>query len=442
MVKKTKNNGQDLWNKATNLIPGGNGLLSKRPERYLPGLWPVYYKKAKGAYIWDLDNNKYLDMAQNGIGSAILGYSDQDVNKAVISSIKNSINTTLNSPEEVELADMLIKLNPNMHMVKFGRGGGEAMSMAVRIARASSGKDNILFSGYHGWNDWYIAANVSDKSNLDEHLIQGLSPAGVPKSLKGTAIPFKYDDIKDFDIKLEKTNNIAAVVIEGARFNEPNIKFLKHIEKVTKKRKIILIVDEITSGFRICDSGSYIKYGYDPDIAVYGKALGNGFAISAVVGKKQTMEAGIKSFISSTMWTERVGFTAAIATLKKMKKIKLHKHLIKTGKNISKIWIDAAKRNNLKISVTDFFPLVTLKFEYPDEKDKIETLFIQCMLERGILSSKSVYVTAAHGERELKRYKKACTEVFSVISKALETNIDNFLKTPKRSDAFARLNSN
>ena len=208
-------------------------FLKDRKDIY--PVYTVYYKKAKGAYIWDLDNNKYLDMAQNGIGSAILGYCDQDVNKAVISSIKNSINTTLNSPEEVELADMLIKLNPNMHMVKFGRGGGEAMSMAVRIARASSGKDNILFSGYHGWNDWYIAANVSDKSNLDEHLIQGLSPAGVPKSLKGTAIPFKYDDIKDFDIKLEKTNNIAAVVIEGARFNEPNIKFLKHIEKVTKK---------------------------------------------------------------------------------------------------------------------------------------------------------------------------------------------------------------
>jgi glutamate-1-semialdehyde aminotransferase len=405
-------------------------------------MWPVYYKKAKGAYVWDLDNKKYLDMAQNGIGSAILGYCDQDINKAVIASINNSVNTTLNAPEEVELAKLLIKLNPKMDMVKFGRGGGEAMSMAVRIARASSGKDNILFSGYHGWNDWYIAANVSDSNNLDEHLLKGLSPAGVPKSLKGTAIPFSYNNIKDFNKKLRNTKNIAAVIIEGARYNAPDMNFIKHVEKITKQRGIILVVDEITSGFRICNSGSYIKYGYDPDIVVYGKALGNGFAISAVVGKGDVMEAGKKSFISSTMWTERVGFTAAIATLKKIHKIKLHKHLVKTGKGIAQIWTQAAKKNNLNITVSDYYPLVTLKFEYPDVREEIETLFIQEMLKRGILSSKSVYVTAAHNDKELKIYKKACIEVFNIIRLALESDINQFLKTSKRSDAFVRLNNN
>ncbi len=436
--KKLHNSGQKLWSKATRIIPGGNGLLSKRPERYLPEMWPVYYKKAKGAYVWDLDNNKYLDMAQNGIGSAILGYCDPDVNKAVITSINNSVNTTLNAPEEVQLAELLIKLNPKMDMVKFGRGGGEAMSMAVRVARASSGKDNILFSGYHGWNDWYIAANVSDSNNLDEHLLKGLSPVGVPKSLKGTAIPFSYNDIKGFRQKLSNTQNVAAVIIRGARYNAPDMNFIKHLEKITKQRQIILIVDEITSGFRICNSGSYTKYGYDPDMVVYGKALGNGSCNICNSWEGRCRAGWKKSFISSTMWTERVGFTAALATLKKIHKIKLHKHLVKTGKAIAQIWIQAAKKNNLNITVSDYYPLVTVKFEYPDVREEIETLFIQEMLKRGILSSKSVYVTAAHNDKELKIYNKACIEVFSIIRSALESNINQFLKTSKRSDAFVR----
>ncbi len=214
--------------------------------------------------------------------------------------------------------------------------------------------------------------------------------------------------------------------------------FIKHLEKITKQRQIILIVDEITSGFRICNSGSYTKYGYDPDMVVYGKALENGFAISAIVGKAMSCRLEKKSFISSTMWTERVGFTAALATLKKIHKIKLHKHLVKTGKAIAQIWIQAAKKNNLNITVSDYYPLVTVKFEYPDVREEIETLFIQEMLKRGILSSKSVYVTAAHNDKELKIYNKACIEVFSIIRSALESNINQFLKTSKRSDAFVR----
>lgn len=440
-MKTTKNStGQNLWKNANKIIPGGNGLLSKRPERYVPDLWPIYFSKAKGAFIWDLDGNKFIDMAQNGIGSAILGYADKDVDNAVIKSIKNGINTTLNPPEEVELADLLLKLNPCMDMVKFARGGGEAMSIAIRIARARSGNQKILFSGYHGWTDWYIAANVSRKSNLDDHLIPGLSPIGVPKSLANTSIPFFYDDTEDFLKKINQNKDIAAVVIEGARYSSPNKVFLKTIARECKKRNIIFIVDEITSGFRICNSGTYIKYNYQPDIVVYGKALGNGYAISAIVGKQHVMEYASLSFISSTMWTERVGFSAAIACLKKIKNLNLHEHLVNIGKKISIIWIKNAKKFRLKIKVSNFYPLVTFKMDYPGEENKILTLFSQEMLKRGFLASNSVYVTAAHNEIILKKYNLACEESFKTISLALQFNINNYLESRIRFDSFSRLN--
>ena len=442
MYKLVKNNkGQKLWKKACEIIPGGNGLLSKRPERYSPDLWPIYFSKAKGCFIWDLEGNKFVDMAQNGIGSAILGYADSDVDKAVLNSIKTGVNTTLNPPEEYELAKYLLKINPGMSQVKFARGGGEAMSVAIRIARASSKYDKVLFSGYHGWNDWYIAANVSERSNLDDHLIPGLNPIGVPDSLKNSAIPFIYNDCEDFLKKLKIHKNIAAVVIEGARYYGPNNEFIKLIEKETKKRNINFIVDDITSGFRIGPSGTYINYGYKPDMVVYGKALGNGYAISAIVGTEKAMSIASETFISSTMWTEKVGFSAALACLKKLNNKKVYKHLVSTGKNIGSIWNNVAKKHNVDIAVSDFYPLVTFKFKYPEIENKLLTLFIQEMLKRGFLASSSVYVTYAHNNAILKKYEKACDDVFYIIKKSIiGGNFDSYLKTKLRYDSFARLN--
>lgn len=442
-MKLSKNNsGQRLWKKANKIIPGGNGLLSKRPERYVPDLWPIYFSKAKGCYIWDLDGNKYIDMAQNGIGSAILGYSDPDVNKAVYKVIKNSINTTLNPPEEVELAEFLLKLNPKMDMVKFAKGGGEAMSIAIRIARTFTKKETILFSGYHGWPDWYLAANLQDSSNLNDHLIPGLSPAGVPAQLKGTSVPFFYNDVDDFKKKLKSNlKNLAAVVIEGARYDPPDKNFIKTIAEECKIKKIPLIVDEITSGFRICNSGTYVRYGYTPDIVVYGKALGNGFPISAIVGNRTIMESSTNSFLSSTMWTERVGFAAAIATLKKITKLKLYKHLIIKGEAIANIWLKLSVKHDLKIQVSSFYPLVTFKFCYQNMNNELATLFTQEMLKKGILAAQSVYVTASHNEKILQVYENKCDMVFKIISTAISSkNINTLLESRPRYDSFARLN--
>ncbi len=264
-----KNKGQILWSKAIEIIPGGNGLLSKRPDRYAKDIWPTYFSKAKGCNIWDLDGNLYIDMAQNGIGTAILGYADDDVNQSVINAVNKGVNTTLNAPEEVELAQKLLELNPTMGGVKFARGGGEAMSLAVRIARTYTKRDKVAFSGYHGWTDWYLATNLSSNSNLDEHLLPGLEPSGVPSGLSGTAIPFKYNDIDGFEKLLEQHNDIGVIVLEGARYDLPDAKFLQAIDVASKKRNIVVIVDEITSGLRMSESGVYRLFDFDPDIAVY-----------------------------------------------------------------------------------------------------------------------------------------------------------------------------
>jgi len=435
------NQGKKLWNTALSIIPGGNGLLSKRPDRYAKDIWPVYFSKAKGCHIWDLDDNVYIDMAQNGIGTAILGYSDDDVNQSVVNAINNGVNTTLNAPEEVELAQKLLELNPTMGGVKFARGGGEAMSLAVRIARTKTKLDKVAFSGYHGWTDWYLATNLISESNLDEHLLPGLEPSGVPFSLSGTAFPFKYNDINDFKKLLEQHNDIGVIVIEGARYDLPSADFLKAIDIESKRKGIVVIVDEITSGLRMSESGVYRLFDFDPDIAVYGKALGNGFAISAVVGKKEVMDSAQDTFISSTMWTERVGFVAGLATLNKLTDCNVHKHLVEVGTHIGNGWSELAKKYKLDIFITDYKPLITFKLNYGESNNAIATLFIQEMLKKGYLASTSVYVTYAHTIEIANKYLENVDEVFKIMSYAVKNDkVIDLLETEVRTDMFKRLN--
>ena len=207
------NSGQELWKKAIKIIPGGNGLLSKRPERYAPDIWPTYYSKSKGVHVWDLEGNKYIDMAQMGIGAAILGYANEEVDNAVCEVIEQGVSNTLNNPNEVYLAEKLLKLNPFAGGVKFARSGGEAMAIAVRIARAHSGKDQIAFSGYHGWCDWYLAANIDNEENLSNHLLPGLEAKGVSEKLLNTIFPFEYNNLSELE-KLVEDNDIGVIVMD------------------------------------------------------------------------------------------------------------------------------------------------------------------------------------------------------------------------------------
>lgn len=433
--------GQELWKKAKSLIPGGNQLLSKRAELFLPEKWPAYYSKAKGAYIWDLDGRKLLDMSIMGVGSCALGYSDPDVNRAVIDAVKKSAMSTLNPPEEVELAKVLCDLHPWAHMARFVRSGGESMAVAARIARAHTGKDIIAFCGYHGWADWYLATNLKDPNGLNDHLLKGLEPKGVPQGLRGTILPFHYNSLDELEkIMSENEGKVAAIIMEPIHSDEPKDDFLKKVRAIADRSGAVLVFDEITIGWKMALGGAHLKYGVEPDMAIFAKAMGNGHPIAAIIGKRDVMQAAQESFISSTFWTDRVGPAAALATIKKMKAKKLSQHLMRVSIKVRAIWNDAAKKHGVAITTPEVPVILTLSFE---GKDSLEarTYFVQEMLRRGILASSTFYASLAHGDKELKQYKKAVDEVFLLIKKARAgRGIAALLEGPVAHTGFQRLN--
>lgn len=433
------NSGVKLWDKAKKIIPGGTQLLSKRSERFLPGQWPAYYKKAKGVTVWDLDGNKYIDMSYMGIGACVLGYADPEVNAAVKRVIDDGALSTLNSPEEVELSESLLKLEPWAGMVRLCRSGGEACAVAVRIARAYTDREKVAFCGYHGWHDWYLAANLADDKNLDGQLLPGLKPKGVPRGLKGTSIPFNYNKLEELQ-KIVNENDIGVIIMESVREHLPDKGFIEGIRKIADKIRAVLIFDEITSGFRITTGGAFKKFGVIPDIVVYGKALGNGFPISAIVGKKQVMDAAQETFISSTFWTERTGPAAAIATIKKFQKYNVATHLVEMGKRITKGWEKAAKKNGLKIETHGIAPLTSFSLQYGDDSQALHTLFNQEMLGRGYLVTKAVYVSFAHTEEIVDKYLQRVDEVFEILKQVIEDkNVKKLLKGGIAYSDFKRL---
>ena len=417
--------GQRLYRRAKKLIPGGTQLLSKRPELFAPGLWPAYYSKAKGARVWDLDGREYLDMSIMAVGACILGYADDDVDEAVIDAVKRGVNSSLNCPEEVALADVLIGLHPWFDMVRYARSGGEALAIAVRIARAKTRREIILFSGYHGWSDWYLAANLGGKDGLDGQLMPGLDPAGVPKGLEGTAIPFAFNDIDSLrDTIKGKEKNIAAIMIEPARGEEAPKEYLSQLKDLAAEIGAILIFDEITSGFRMCPGGIHRRYGIYPDMAVFAKSMANGYAMAAVMGTESVMQAAQSTFISSTNWTDRIGPVAALATIDKYNKHAVHNHIINIGTQTQKIWTDMAVKNNLNILVSGLPTLAAFQFE-SDFSMQMQTHFVIEMLERGFLGFRQFKASYAHTNEDLLLYEKAVDEVFSVISSRTNEELDD-----------------
>lgn len=431
--------GQDLYVEAKKIIPGGTQLLSKRPEQFLPDQWPAYYSKAKGCEVWDLDGKKYIDMSFMGIGACTLGYADDDVNEAVIDTIKKGNMCTLNAPQEVELAHLLLELHPWANMVRYARGGGDAMMIAVRIARAATKKDIILFSGYHGWQDWYLSANLADDNALDGQLLPGLSPTGVARGLKGTAYPFFYNNTKEFLALIEKyEGNIAGVVMEAVRNLDPEDGFFETIERETKRLGIPLISDEVSSGFRLNTGGAHLVVGLHPDMAVFAKGMSNGFAMGAVIGKKEFMDSAQDSFISSTYWTESIGPTAAIATIRKMMSNNVQEHLVRCGKVIQEGWTSLAKKHDLDIHVGSMYPMS--HFDFKVKPAVLKTLFTQEMLKRGFLATNAFYSSFAHKQEHLDDYLNAVDDVFELISKALvESEPERLLNGPVCHTGFKRL---
>jgi glutamate-1-semialdehyde aminotransferase len=437
----TGRTGQDLYLHAKTRIPGGTQLLSKRPEMFLPENWPAYYSRALGARVWDLDGNVYYDMSYNGIAACILGAADPDVEEAVIAAVKAGSMSTLNCPEEVALADLLCELHPWAEMVRYARCGGEAMAVAVRIARAATGRDRVAFCGYHGWHDWYLAANLAEERALDGHLLPGLDPAGVPRGLRGGALPFRYNHAEELRaIVAEHGDELAAVVMEPIRNMEPAAGFLDEVRQVCDQIGAALVVDEVSVGWRLATGGAHLVYGLEPDIAVFAKAISNGYPMAAIIGKRAVMQAAESTFISSTYWTERIGPAAALATIRKHRACNVPQHLRRIGQMARDGWRLAADRAGLPIQIGGLVPMSSFAIRH-EQAQAASTLFTQLMLDRGYLATKAFNATYAHDDRILEEYLQATEEVFGVIAGASERGtIHALLQGPVAHTGFARLN--
>ncbi len=431
--------GQDLWKRAKSVIPGGNMLLSKRAEMFLPDQWPAYYSKAKGCRVWDLDGREFIDMSIMGIGTNTLGYGHPEVDEAVLRTVEAGNMSTLNCPEEVYLAEKLVKMHPWADMVRLARTGGEANAIAIRIARAASGKDKVAVCGYHGWHDWYLAANLGDDQSLDGHLLPGLDPKGVPEGLRGSVLPFMYNDYEGLEA-LVSDGKVGVIKMEVSRNQGPENNFLEKVRGLATKNGIVLIFDECTSGFRQTFGGLHKMYGVEPDMAMFGKALGNGYAITATIGRREIMEAAQSTFISSTFWTERIGPSAAVKTLEIMERDRSWEKITKVGEGVANRLRKLAGKYELSINVYGL-PALT-NFSFPFENFlKYKTLITQEMLKEGFLASTIIFACTEHNEEVVDHYFQRLDPIFGLIKECEEGRaVNKLLDGPVCHSGFSRLN--
>ena len=431
--------GQKLWKRAKQVIPGGNMLLSKRAEMFLPNQWPAYFSKAKGCKVWDLDGKEYIDMCIMGIGTNTLGYGHPEVDEAVRATVNAGNMSTLNCPEEVYLAEKLIEMHPWADMVRFARSGGEANAIAIRIARAATGKSKVAVCGYHGWHDWYLAANLADEASLAGHLLPGLEPNGVPQGLHGTALPFNYNRFDELQALVD-SHDIGVIKMEVCRNEGPKDNFLTKVRDLATAKGIVLIFDECSSGFRQSFGGLHKIYGVEPDMAMFGKTLGNGYAITGVIGKRAVMEAAQTTFISSTFWTERIGPTAALKTLEVMERTRSWEKITETGIYVKRRWAELAQVSGLEILLWGLPALAGFTIQSENSLAH-KTLITQEMLAKGYLASNIFYACTEHTKSVVDAYINELTPVFSLIRECEDGRpVDSLLKGPVCHAGFKRLN--
>ncbi|TWT60766.1 3-aminobutyryl-CoA aminotransferase [Rubinisphaera italica] len=466
---------QEQYRRAKAVIPGGTQLLSKRPEMFAPNHWPAYYHSAIGCEVVDTSGKRYIDMSSNGILACILGFADPDVNEAVIRRVHLGSMATQQTFDEVRLAELLLEIHPWAEMARFTRSGGESMAVAVRIARSATGREKVAICGYHGWHDWYLAANLGDAGaeGLDGHLLPGLQPSGVPKSLRGTTLPFAYNRLDQLDtIIAQNRNDLAAIVMEPTRYTDPEPGFLEGVRERADRIGARLIFDEISIGWRLCLGGAHLKLGVTPDIAVFAKSISNGFAMAAVIGNDETMSAAQKSFISSAYWTEGIGPAAAVAAVSKMKRLEavakhqplgagrglsssrlgktgtpathlidstisepfldVPSHLRKIGTLFQEGWAKLGERHGVLVTVGGRPESVLIGFNYPDG-NALMTLYTRRMLDYGFLAAGSFNPTMGHKPSHVEACLSAADEVFPELAETIDrgdvqTRIDGLEK--------------
>lgn len=431
-----------LYSRALELIPGGTQLVSRRPNRVAYGVSPIYAARAQGARFWDIDGFEYIDWI-SGIGAILLGYADPVVDDAVRQQLAKGTMYSVNHELEIELAEELCQSIPCAEMVRYAKCGGEACAMAVRIARGVTGRDRVLFCGYHGWHDWYLAANLDADHSLNRHLFPGIEPIGVPQSLSGTAVPFPYGDLNTLGELLEThRGTIAAVIMEPLRSEWPPEGYLAGVAKLAADHGAILIFDEVSTGLRYGPGGAQQRLQVTPDMAVFAKSLSNGYPMAAVVGRRDVMAPAAQMFISSTYWSDTLGLQAALVTLREVRRRNVAAQLERFGAQLKHSLNRIAVEVGCPVSCCGVDVHPYLQFNVADEylRSQVTTLYIQEMAKRGCHGYASFYLNAAQGEAELSQTLDAARATFAFIQDALETRtVAARLECAPQQDAFRRL---
>jgi glutamate-1-semialdehyde 2,1-aminomutase len=435
-----------LYERALALIPGGTQLVSRRPNRTAYGVSPIYAARARGARFWDVDGLEYIDWI-SGIGSILLGYADPVVDDAVREQMAAGTIYSVNHELEVELAEELCRSIPCAEMVRYAKCGGEACAMAVRIARGVTGRDKVAFCGYHGWHDWYLAANLTADASLSGHLFSGIEPIGVPRALAGTALPFEYGDLASLGELLDRERGeIAAVIMEPLRSELPPAGYLAGVANLARAQGAVFILDEVSAGLRFGMGGAQQRYGVTPDMAVFAKSLSNGYPLAAVVGRREVMEPSARMFISSTYWSDTLGLRAALTTLREARRRDVAGQLWRYGAELKRRLNAVAAEVGLAVSCQGIDVHPHLEFELPEGsadpqlKNRVATLYIQEMARRGCHGYTSFYLNAAQGAAELEQTAQAARETFAIVRDALAANaVSQRLECDVQQDAFRRL---
>jgi len=442
MSKYTVTRSYEIYERAGELIPGRTQLISRRASRFASGISPVYAQSAKGSRFIDVDENEYIDW-MSSVGAVILGHADDVVDRAVEEQIKRGSLSSLNSPLEIELAEELVDTIPSAEMVRYTKGGGEACAAAARIARGTTGRDKIIFCGYHGWHDWYQAANYEADPVSGEFPFAGIEPIGVPKVLAGTVIPFPYGDLDALrELLDEHAGEVAAVMMEPLRSTLPEPGFLEGVKELAHAHGAILIFDEVSCGWRLSVGGVQEYVGVTPDMSVLAKAMSNGYPMGAVVGSREVMEPASRMFVSSSYWSDTIGLTAALTTVRELKRRDSAAFFLETGEKLRQALNGSIADAGLSGEYTGLHTALSLSLSLPDEnlRDKVNTLFIQEMARRGVHCPMGFILNMAHTDEVIRQTAEAAAEAFDVIRSGLESDdIDNLLICDLTQEPFRRL---
>ena len=402
----TKSN--ELYERAINLIPSVTQTLAKGPGQWVKGIAPKYLVKGKGSHVWDVDGNEFIDYMM-GVGPLSLGYSYPSVDEAIKKQLEDGITFSMMHPLEVEVAEMIHQIIPNADMVRYSKTGADVTSAAVRLARAYTGKNKILCCGYHGWHDWYIA--VTARNN------------GIPEAVQAISFTFNYNDIDS--VKNSIDDDVAAIILEPVVFAEPKDNFLHEVADLCKEKNIILIFDEMWTGFRMALGGAQEYFGIVPDLATYSKAIANGMPISVLTGKKEIMQLADEDiFFYTTFGGEALSLAATKATIQELKEKDVPKFLVQQGKKLKDGYNEIVKK--LKIESTKAIGYFWRSMATFDEKfgDPLiqKSIMQQEMIKRGVLWQGFFNMSFSHSDEDVNYTLQALEESLFVLKNAIEKN--------------------